>query len=453
MNRRHALKSLLAAATPAGLGLWTPAQAAANPVAAAPWPPRTAEGWTLPRVAPQLRFPRDHFLHADFQTEWWYLTGHLRAADSGREFGFQLTFFRQGLRPPGSPAARSRFLVDQQPLAHFAISDPQSGTLSAAQRLERAAFGRAGFTPPPEKGPQPSQSNPSTPVTPTPALVAASQPAAESVPVALSPATAHSNGPASPTAPASPDSSNSPASPTPDPRLVWVGDWSLSLNGSGFSAHATQPGQELTLQLNPARPAQPWVFHGEAGLSRKGLGNANNSIYYSATRLSAQGRLVLGAESFEVQGLAWMDREWSSQPLDDQTQGWDWFSLQLDDGRDLMLFQLRDAEGQRRPGGHGTLVEADGRSRLLTPAEFSLTPLQWWTSPRGGTRYPVGWKVEVPNDGLQLMVAARFEDQEINLDPLRYWEGMVAVRGQNSGRGYLEMTGYAQDSTLSRLRG
>lgn len=395
MDRRHALKTLLAAA-PVGFG----------PLAAAvpAWPPRTAEGWTLPTAPPVLRFPRDHFLHPDFQTEWWYLTGHLHSLDGGREFGFQLTFFRRGLRPPGSPGARSRFLVDQQPLAHFAISDPQNSRLVAAQRLERAAFDRAGFDPAPAGGA----------------------------------ASANSAG-----------SADDPA----QARLAWIGDWTLELDGEGLRARAAQPGQELELRLEPSRPDRPWVLHGEAGLSRKGPGNLHNSCYYSATRLGARGRLRLGEEEFQVEGLAWFDREWSSQTLDEDARGWDWFSLQLDEGRDLMLFQLRDAQGQRLPGGHGTLVEADGRSRNLTAPEFELTPLLWWTSPHDGARYPVNWKVEVPNDGLQLMVAARFEDQQVNLDPLHYWEGMVAVRGQNPGRGYLEMTGYDRDSTLSSLRG
>ena len=148
-----------------------------------------------------------------------------------------------------------------------------------------------------------------------------------------------------------------------------------------------------------------------------------------------------GGEAVPVEGLTWLDREWSTSALGDGQVGWDWFALHLSDGRDLMLYQLRQADGSKDPLSEGSLVGADGAKTRLGAADFSLTPLDTWASPRGGD-YPVRWRVRVPAEGLDLVVAAPLRDQELDAT-VRYWEGTVDVSGSASGTGFLEMTGYA----------
>jgi predicted secreted hydrolase len=138
-----------------------------------------------------------------------------------------------------------------------------------------------------------------------------------------------------------------------------------------------------------------------------------------------------------------MDREWSSSALDRQQTGWDWFSLQLDDGRDLMYYQLRTRQGGADAFSQGSLVGADGKVRSLLPDQVTLTPLRYWQAD-DGTRYPVGWRLQVPELALDLEVQALLDDQLMD-HSVRYWEGAVEVSGSHSGRGYLEMSGYTEN--------
>ena len=183
----------------------------------------------------------------------------------------------------------------------------------------------------------------------------------------------------------------------------------------------------------------PIVLQGEAGLSRKGPGQA--SYYYSMPGIPANGRIRVNGELRTVQGLGWLDREWSTSVLSGGQIGWDWFALQLADGRRLMVFQLRRGDGMRDPYDQGLLVERDGATRHLRAADFSLTPTRYWRDDTG-TDWPVAWRLELGNEGLQ--VEAVLDDQRMKTS-IRYWEGMVAVlddRGERLGRGYLELTGY-----------
>jgi predicted secreted hydrolase len=197
---------------------------------------------------------------------------------------------------------------------------------------------------------------------------------------------------------------------------------------------------DLTLTLD-----KPLVLHGDGGLSRKGGGDGAASYYYSFPRLTTAGQVSLGSrpvETFEVRGETWMDREWSSGSLAQDQVGWDWFSLQLDDRRELMLFELRGRETTRA----GTFVAADGSARAFEPGAGALEVLDHWISPRSGARYPARWRWRLPEFGLDLEVAPLLADQELDLG-FRYWEGAVAVRGTGDGqsvrgRGYVELTGY-----------
>ena len=232
---------------------------------------------------------------------------------------------------------------------------------------------------------------------------------------------------------------------------VWNGDWEARLDGQDHLLEARDEGFELELRLSTSKPE---VIHGQNGVSRKGPSEGNATHYYSITRFASAGRLVVGGEPFEVTGLSWMDHEFGTRILELGQVGWDWFSIQLDDGRELMIFQIRRADGSVDPRSSGTLIEADGRAIHIPFGEFSVTAGERWSSPASKAAYPIEWRVEVPAHGLSLSVTAAFADQELRATEstgVIYWEGSVEARGRAGegearGRGYLEMTGYTGES-------
>lgn len=229
---------------------------------------------------------------------------------------------------------------------------------------------------------------------------------------------------------------------------VWVGGDSASL-GSDALTHvlrATGPGFALALDLTPLKPP---VVHGSNGVSRKSAGVGHTSHYYSLTRLETRGTLTVRGRRHPVSGSAWMDHEFGSGALAPSQVGWDWFSLQLDDGRELMLYRLRLADGSAEPFSSGTLVDAKGGSRHLTLEDFEIEAQGKWRSPSTQADYPSGWNVRVPGEGLDLAVTPTVADQELRteLTGVTYWEGSVRVSGRDRSRvvagvGYVELTGY-----------
>lgn len=230
------------------------------------------------------------------------------------------------------------------------------------------------------------------------------------------------------------------------PFEVHVEDWSAAGGLGGpepLSLSAASAEAAIELELVPRKPPVP---HGERGLDRKGPEPGNASYYYSLTRIDAAGRVRSGAEWHDVEGLAWMDREWSTSALSDGVVGWDWFALQLDDGRELMYYRLRRADDSTAEHSGGTLVGADGAVRRLGPDDVALRATRRWTSGATGTTYPVAWSLSVPSADLELDVAPVLDDQELDLS-VRYWEGAVRADGSAggrpvAGRGYLELAGY-----------
>jgi predicted secreted hydrolase len=163
-------------------------------------------------------------------------------------------------------------------------------------------------------------------------------------------------------------------------------------------------------------------------------------------RLPVEGELRIGEARHDVTGSAWMDREWSTNSLSPELAGWDWLSVELSDGRDLMLYRLRTTAGESSPFSSGTLIAADGRATRLERDDFVLEAREHWTSEATGSRYPIGWSVELPEQNLRLEVRPLIPNQEMNLT-VRYWEGAVVAQGTGdgeslTGRGYLELTGY-----------
>ncbi len=224
------------------------------------------------------------------------------------------------------------------------------------------------------------------------------------------------------------------------PFDVWLGSWSLRGGTAFFPLQLAADEDEFGLSLQLHAGTKPRVLQGEAGLSRKSDRPGNASYYYSFTRLPTRGELRIGDRRFRVQGDSWFDREWSSSALDSDQAGWDWFALQLQDGRDLMFYQLRDKQGGVHPFSQGSLVEADGSSQRLLPEAVQLTPLRYWQA-KDGTRYPVAWRLRVADHGLDLEVQALLDDQLMD-HSVRYWEGAVRVSGSHRGSGYLELSGY-----------
>jgi len=238
------------------------------------------------------------------------------------------------------------------------------------------------------------------------------------------------------------------------PFKVWVEDWSaegIAGEAAPVRLRAAEDQTAIDLTLTSAKPV---VLQGERGLARKGEESGNASYYYSLTRMPVTGRVTIRGVAFEVSGLGWMDREWSTSSLGADLVGWDWMAIQLDDGRDLMLYQLRRTDGSADRFSGGSLVAVDGSSRWLGPGEFRIEVRDTWSSPRDGTRYPSRWRVTVPAEALELEVVPRLADQELAL-AVRYWEGAVRVEGRAGGRriggvGYVELVGYARDSMPRR---
>jgi predicted secreted hydrolase len=232
---------------------------------------------------------------------------------------------------------------------------------------------------------------------------------------------------------------------------VWNEDWEARLDGKDHLLMARDGDYQLDLRLAPAKPE---VIHGENGISQKGTLAGNASHYYSLTRLQTSGRIVIGGESFEVNGLSWMDHEFGTSFLEEDQVGWDWFSIELDDGRDLMMFQIRRRDGSIDPRSSGTLIDAGGRATRIPFEDFALSPGNVRSPTESGAAYPTAWTIDLPRYDLRLSVTAAFDDQELRTTDstgVNYWEGSVRVEGaaggeKVKGRGYLEMTGYAGQS-------
>ena len=228
---------------------------------------------------------------------------------------------------------------------------------------------------------------------------------------------------------------------------VWNEDWRAGLDADGrhvISARGGNVGVDLVLDEGKA-PA----INGVNGISQKGAQTGNASHYYSLTRMPTRGSLMIDEERFDIRGESWMDHEFGTSFLEREQQGWDWLSLQLSDGRELMLYQLRRGDGTRDPRSSGTLTDAQGRTTHLAERDFTMAKTGTTFRSSSGAVYPTGWSISVPGAGLSLSVTTLLANQELVTPAagIAYWEGLVdaigtAGGGSIAGRGYLEMTGY-----------
>ena len=235
----------------------------------------------------------------------------------------------------------------------------------------------------------------------------------------------------------------------PDPFRIWLEDWSLAADDDSpgpfpMRVRFQQDGFGVDLRLEAEKPM---VLQGDGGYSQKGPERGNASRYFSWTRLAAEGRLTLEGDERRVAGQAWKDREWGTSALGEDLAGWDWFSVQLDDGHELMFYHLRREDGGVDPISKGLWVTPAGDSRVLGLEDVDLVATDEWQSPDGQATYPGGWQLTLPEEGLALELRPVVADQELRAGVFRYWEGALAVSGERagqpvSGHGYAELTGY-----------
>lgn len=232
------------------------------------------------------------------------------------------------------------------------------------------------------------------------------------------------------------------AGATGDPFRVWLEDWYVlgeGAEGMQMRLHAAQDDIVLDLNLGSTKPP---TLQGDQGLSQKGEAAGNASLYYSLTRMQTSGTVTVKGQRFDVHGLSWMDREFGTAGVDPRLAGWDWFSIQLDDGRDVMFYGLRQVDGTLAPFSSGTVTAPDGSTQRIAREDIRIEVLDHWRSPRNGTEYPSHWRLSLPKQNIQLELQPYLADQELPLT-ITYWEGAVRVSGTTSGNGYVELTGYA----------
>jgi len=222
------------------------------------------------------------------------------------------------------------------------------------------------------------------------------------------------------------------------PFRVWIQDWQLFGKTDGFPWELEVLTEDFALSLSLSPQKYP-VLQGDNGLSRKSAEPGNASYYYSMTRVMTRGKLILEGETFDVSGLSWLDREWSTSVLADDQSGWDWFSLQFNDETELMYYQLRDQEGQAHANSSGNFTTLMGGQRHIDREDLQLEPLAHWQAP-DGTLYDTRWLMKYGDQ--TWIIEAVFDDQLMDVT-FQDWEGAVIVEqmesGEVVGRGYLEM--------------
>lgn len=236
-----------------------------------------------------------------------------------------------------------------------------------------------------------------------------------------------------------------------DPYRIWIEDWRVTESMPRvYQLQAAQEEIALDLTLTDEMGV---VLHGENGYSRKGEQASNASYYYSQPRLRADGILQINEVQYPVSGLVWKDHEFSTSALDENQIGWDWFSLQFEDGSALMLFQLRERDGETSPSSSGTFILADGTPQSLQKDNFEIAVLEEWRSPHTQGVYPASWEIRLDEPDCALSVRPWMADQEIHFPTVTYWEGAVQFDGTCEGaavrgNGYVELTGYAGNLPL-----
>lgn len=230
------------------------------------------------------------------------------------------------------------------------------------------------------------------------------------------------------------------AGATPDPFTAWIDDWAMTATDPQAAdaldaLNVTARGPDFAYDLDLSATG-PLIFHGEGGYSVKSA-EGQASYYYSQPFYTVTGTLTLPDGPVSVAGTAWLDREWSSQPLSDRQDGWDWVSLQFDGGARMMGFTLRQTDGSAYTAA--TWIEPDGTTQSYADGALSMTPLRETTV--AGRQVPTEWRIELPDRGLDVTTVPLNPQAWMDVS-VSYWEGPIRMTGSHPGRGYLEMTGY-----------
>lgn len=334
-----------------------------------------------------FQFPEDHASHEEFKTEWWYYTGNLESS-SGEEFGYQLTIFRNGLKPIFSAEDREKDKLNnwqskQLYMAHFAITDIKNKKFYSFEKFGRESLGQAGARLKPYK--------------------------------------------------------------------IWVKDWSIQSSPKAASGdifpltlRAQTPEIKLKLKLNPVKPI---TLQGLEGLSQKSSGTGNASYYYSISKLSSSGQIQIANDVYKVKGYSWLDREFSTSSLGDTLIGWDWFALQLNNNVEIMYYRLRD-QNNNTDMAHsaGVIIDAAGDKHPFTAQDIILNSTEKYKSKYSKAEYPVSWSMEIPKIKLKMKIKPALKEQE-HQNNYPYYEGAIRVEGdfaetKISGKGYMELVGY-----------
>lgn len=239
---------------------------------------------------------------------------------------------------------------------------------------------------------------------------------------------------------------------------LWNDDWEIRRDQKSTMLRAVddEEGNSTAIELS-LEQGRPLIVHGDEGVFQKGFLPFNASHFYSQTRMPTRGWLTIDGKRTEVTGQSWMDHEFGTSFLEEGQKGWDVFAVQLDDGSDLMIYQIRLNDGSRDEYSIATLVDASGQQTRLRADQLALQPVARWASPASGGNYPVKWRLAIPEKQIDLELRAAFDDQEFRGDSaigLSYWKGAIDATGTNNGRqvkggGFLEMTGYVDGQRLA----
>ena len=204
-----------------------------------------------------------------------------------------------------------------------------------------------------------------------------------------------------------------------EPYGVWLEDWQVRQTGENqYQLTASQA--DLRLELTPDRRKRPGLSGARRAI-RKGAKPRQRLLLLQPDRLASSGTVTIGEDTFAVNGWSWKDHEFSTSVLSEGQIGWDWFSIQLDNDTELMLYHIRQADGSIDPYSSGTLVYADGSTRHLSPDDFTISVQNTWTSPNTGGEYPSKWQISIPSEQIELTLTPYIDNQEL-LVTVIYWE-------------------------------
>jgi predicted secreted hydrolase len=225
-----------------------------------------------------------------------------------------------------------------------------------------------------------------------------------------------------------------------DSLKVWIGKTKLTGSLKEIRINGISENKKINLKLIPEKP---YILNGIEGYSRKTEEDPlDASLYFSNPRLKTEGTLILKGKKFKVKGYTWFDREIFSHY---KKKGWDWFAVQLDDRREFMIYLIRDKNGNIDKYSSGTFIYKDGSYRALNLKDFKVKNLEFFHSKKTGAKYPSKWKITIPSEKIDVVITPLVDNQEVvayYTTGNYYWEGTCKVEGSQTGRAYVEMTGY-----------